>query len=237
MIDLHKDHPWITFLFLFSLFVFTRSLSIHGVEYRDDEIFYYQSTNEMLREGNLLSPTYFGENRFQKPILFYWFVLFSYKIFGVNWFAARLTAAFFAALSICVTYLLARRFFSRQVSILSSFILMSLPLFLRHAKNVVPDMALSFFILTAIYYGICYVQDRQKKILLYLFYVMGALGLMVKGLAALVVPMGALIIFLLATKKARLKDLKFHKGLGIWLVIILPWFIFMIALHGRGYFE
>ena len=32
----------------------------------------------MLKTGNYLSPTYFGEDRFQKPILFYWLILAAY---------------------------------------------------------------------------------------------------------------------------------------------------------------
>ena len=84
-----KDTVVFLCLFLLSLFVFSRGLNIHGLEYRDDEIFYFQSTQEMLKSGDILSPTYFGEDRFQKPILYYWLVLLSYKLFGIGWFSAR----------------------------------------------------------------------------------------------------------------------------------------------------
>ena len=62
-------------LFVCAFLLYSRSLGLHGIEYRDDEIFYYHSTQEMRQTGNYLSPTYFGEDRFQKPILFYWFIL------------------------------------------------------------------------------------------------------------------------------------------------------------------
>ena len=97
-----KDNIVLVLFFVFSLFVFTRGLDIHGLEYRDDEIFYFKSTQEMLNTQSIFSPTYFGENRFQKPILFYWMILTSYKIFGVNWFGARFIAALFASQGLCL---------------------------------------------------------------------------------------------------------------------------------------
>ena len=70
----------LVFLFFASMIFFMRDLSFQGIEYRDDEIFYFASTQEMMKSGNLLSPTYFGENRFQKPILFYWSIIAKNKI-------------------------------------------------------------------------------------------------------------------------------------------------------------
>jgi len=95
MLRIRTDITACLLIFLLGVFVFTRGLSIHGLEYRDDEIFYYKSTQEMLHTGDILSPTYFSEDRFQKPILYYWLVLISYKIFGANWFSARFVAVFF----------------------------------------------------------------------------------------------------------------------------------------------
>ena len=84
----HKIY-FIVLIIISSLMIYGRGLNVLGIEYRDDEIFYYRSTQEMLAERNFLSPTYFGEDRFQKPIFFYWLILLSYKIFGISWFAAR----------------------------------------------------------------------------------------------------------------------------------------------------
>jgi len=107
-------------LFAVSLFVFSRGLSIHGAEYRDDEVFYFKSTQEMVHGGNLLSPIYFGEDRFQKPILYYWLVIASYKVFGINWFGARFVAVFFAALTVCLTWLIGKELFEKKTAILAA---------------------------------------------------------------------------------------------------------------------
>lgn len=225
-------------LFAVSLLIFTQGLSIHSVEYRDDEIFYFKSTQEMLEDGNYFSPTYFGENRFQKPILFYWFILIFYKIFGVHWFAARFVSALFAALSICMIYHLARLFFSSKTALLSALILASGPLFLRHAKNVVPDMALSFFILASIYYALVTIYHPSRRGPNILFFIMSALGFMVKGIAAVAVPLGVVLLFLVFIKRTHfIKQMPWIKGLLIWLLICAPWFIYMNYLHGSTYME
>src|SRR3989338_835144 len=150
-------------IFIAGLFLFTRHLSHHGLEFRDDEIFYVKSTQEMVKTGNYLSPKYFGSDRFQKPILHYWLIILSYKIFGINWFAARFVGVIFGALTLCVSWLIAKELFDRRTATLSVVILSTVPLFLRHAKNATPDMPLNFFIVLAIYFGIMFLRHLKDK--------------------------------------------------------------------------
>jgi 4-amino-4-deoxy-L-arabinose transferase-like glycosyltransferase len=223
-------------LFIGCLFVFSLGLRLHGVEYRDDEIFYFQASREMLQEGNFFSPTYFGEHRFQKPILFYWFILISYQCFGAEWFAARMVAVVFAGLSVCFTYRIARLFSTPKAALAGAFILASGPLFLRHAKTVVPDMALNFFIVASVYYALDFIYYGEHRRSRSLFYVMSALGFLVKGFAALVIPWGVVLAFVFFTgRKERLREFRFIRGFLLWLVIVAPWFIYMSVLHGGGY--
>ena len=234
-------------IFLLSLFVFTRGLGIHGLEYRDDEIFYVQSTQEMVKTGNFLSPTYFGENRFQKPILYYWLVLLSYKIFGMNWFAARFVAVVFAGLTVCVTWRIGKVLFDRRVATLSAIILMTIPLFFRHAKNAVPDMPLNFFIVWAFYCAVRFMRLSSgdstgpgEKVdstrLSILFFVACALGFMIKGFAALIVPILTVVVYCFWVRKPKmLVEMRFGRGLGIMALIMCPWFFYMIKVHGQDY--
>ena len=236
---LQTDRIYLIVFFIFSLFVFTRGLSIHGLEYRDDEIFYVRSTQEMIQSGNFISPTYFGENRFQKPILYYWFILLSYKIFGINWFAARFASSVFGALTVCLTWLIGKRLFDRSTATLSAFMLMTLPLFFRHAKNAVPDMALTFFIVWAMYSAIqlsLSTHENKSKRLSVLFFVACGLGFMVKGVAALAVPMATAVLYAaIVRKKGFLKDMHFGLGVIILAILIAPWFLYMIQAHGKEY--
>src|SRR5262245_23956150 len=111
------------FIFL-CLLAQSSNLHLTGFEHRcNDEYLYIKSTHEMLEKRDFLSPTFFGENRFEKPILFYWLILLSYKIFGVTWTAARAVSVFFAFLSVLFTWLISREFFSGRVSFLSGILL------------------------------------------------------------------------------------------------------------------
>jgi 4-amino-4-deoxy-L-arabinose transferase-like glycosyltransferase len=217
---------------------FVQALNVHGIEYRDDEVFYYKSTQQMLATGDYLTPKYFQEHRFQKPILFYWLVLTSYKIFGANWFAARFVSVIFAALCVVLTWSMAQDFFGRRAAWLSSVILMTIPLFFRHAKNVVPDMALNFFTVAAIWCAIKFVQDPTRRRYSVLFFLSCALGFMIKGFVPVVIPMIFLILYALMSQKARvLIKINFPLGLLIMAVVILPWFLSMIKIHGAAYLD
>jgi len=223
-------------LFLAGFFIFSRDLSTHGIEYRDDEIFYYQSTQEMVQSDHVLSPTYFGENRFQKPILFYWLIFLSYKIFGINWFAARFVSVIFAALTICFTWLIGEKLFDKKSATIGSLILMTIPLFFRHAKDAVPDMTLNFFIVLAFYFALKFIERPEIRMYRYAFFVSCALGFMTKGFAALILPVVSLIVYAVAVRKpALLKAANFPLGLMIFAVLVLPWFLYMAWLHGDMY--
>lgn len=229
-----KMIPWL--FFLVSVVFFSQSLSLHGIEYRDDEIFYYQSTNEMAARGNFLSPTYFGENRFQKPILFYWLVTLSYKIFGPTWFAARFVSVIFAGLTVLMTWLIGKELFDKKTATIGCLILTTLPLFFHHAKNAVPDMTLNFFIVWALYYLLRFFQDPTRRIYGTLFFISCGLGFMTKGFAALVIPITSFFIYALVTGKGEiLRKINFPIGMLILGAIILPWFLVMMVLHGEGY--
>lgn len=227
-------------LFLVSLFVFSRGLDIHGLEFRDDEIFYFQSTKEMVASGDYLSPTYQGKNRFQKPILFYWMILASYKIFGINWVGARFVSVLCGALSVVLTWVLAEKLFDKRVALLSAPILMTFSLFFRHAKNAVPDMAMNFFIVLSCYAALRVLNmDKEKdQKWSWVFFVSCGLGFMIKGFAALIVPFGTVFMYSLWVKSGQLlKNLRFGRGLFIMMLIILPWFLYMINLHGTAYLD
>ncbi len=236
MLPMARDQ-WIPiFLFVLSLLVFTHGLSIHGIESRDDEILYFQSTQEMLTQHDFLSPTYFGEDRFQKPILYYWLILLSYKILGVNWFAARFVAVLFAGLTVLLTWIMAKKFFDSKTATLSALILMTIPLFFRHAKDAVPDMPLTFFIVLAMFAAIKFFEDPACIKYQRLFFVACGLGFMIKGFAALVIPWATVMTYAFWTKQTNtFKKIRFWEGLGILAIIILPWFLYMIKIHGNDY--
>ena len=54
-----------------------------------DDVFYAGVAKEMIIHHSPLIPILFGQANFEKPPLFFWMLIFSFKIFGVTTFAAR----------------------------------------------------------------------------------------------------------------------------------------------------
>jgi len=74
-----------------------------------DEPRFAQAAREMLDRGDLVVPTFGGQNRYDKPILIYWCTMASYRLLGVNEQAARLPSNVAAALAAMLLAWAARR--------------------------------------------------------------------------------------------------------------------------------
>jgi 4-amino-4-deoxy-L-arabinose transferase-like glycosyltransferase len=80
----------------------------HGL-WDEDEPRYAQATREMLASGNFISPTFNGQDRFQKPVLIYWLMMIPMGLFGENEFTARAVSGVSGALAMALLYLFAVR--------------------------------------------------------------------------------------------------------------------------------
>ena len=202
--------------------------------YHTDENFYVTSTRNMVASGDYITPVYHEKKRFAKPILFYWMVAVSYKIFGVDLFSARLVSSFFASLCIPIVYILARRLFNCNVAIISALLLPGCYLHFQIARWAITDMAFNFFILTTFYFFIRGFQDlSNKKIFYYSSYICMGIGFMIKGPIAIIIPALVIGTFLISTRNwQELAQLQMRYGFVILALIILPWFFTMLSIHG-----
>ena len=170
--------------------------------YHADENFYVESSLRMVESGDYITPVYHEKKRFAKPILYYWMVVSSFKIFGVSLASARIPSAIFGTLSIGLIFLLGRNLFDSRVGLFSSFILPTTYLHFQISRWSTTDMALSFFILLSLYLFVLLYKTKFKKIIYtYLFYMSMGLGFMVKGPPAILIPGLTILGFLIATKR------------------------------------
>ena len=75
-----------------------------------DEPRYAQVAREMLDRSDWVTPTLQGKPWLEKPVLYYWQAMLSFRVAGVSDQAARVPAAFDAALLIAAIYFFLRRF-------------------------------------------------------------------------------------------------------------------------------
>jgi len=106
---MHQSHK-VVVLHLAIVLSLTLVLFFHQLGRRaladPDEARYAESAREMLEMDEWITPKFNYENRLDKPILFYWFLMTAYKLVGVTEFAARLFPALFAVVGVVLTYLL-----------------------------------------------------------------------------------------------------------------------------------
>ncbi len=221
------------FWLIFCFFALTYKLG--GVPpYHSDENYYVESTRNMVESGDYLTPIYHDRKRFAKPILYYWLMSASYKVFGVSLVSARLTSVFFGSLTIGLLYLFVSRLFEGRIALYSALILPATYLHFQISRWATTDIVMSFFVLLALYYFVrLYQSDFKKKMDAYLFYLAMALGFMTKGPPAIIIPGVVVLIFLFGTRGWRgLSKMHIGPGLLILSLLIVPWFTTMFLLHG-----
>lgn len=203
-----------------------------------DEPRYAETAREMLEQGQYIVPYCDYEPRFDKPILFYWLELISFKFFGLNEFAARLPSVFAGAGLVTLAFLLGS--LQSYGFIAAAIMLTSLKIFVM-AKLAITDMTLAFFISATISFFYLAYRDRldlkQKFALsarkgsawLPAAFVMMGLGVLCKGPVAIVLPLVIFLGFLLYEREliSFVSDTWFDLSFGvlIFLALTLPWYI------------
>src|SRR5688572_20192528 len=74
-----------------------------------DEAFYAEAAREMVEGGDWVTPRFNYEERWQKPILYYWLTAATYVVTGPSEWAARLWSALSGLGLVLLTWAAARR--------------------------------------------------------------------------------------------------------------------------------
>lgn len=202
-----------------------------------DEGRYNQIPREMLLNGDFITPHLNGVEYFEKPIFQYWFTAIMMKIFGINEFAGRILPALSAIGCVTLAGILGKMMYSSRVGLLSATILATSCLNLIVASINILDMALTLFITTCMVFFYAFERTEKKKYLL-VFYIAMGLGVLTKGLVAIILPFGILFWYTLLTKRIYLFFKLFYlPGILAFLIVTVPWFYLVCqANHDFFYF-
>jgi len=206
-----------------------------------DEPRYAETAREMLETRDWITPTFNDKIRYDKPIFFYWLIVISYKIFGVNEFAARFPSALLATLLVLFLFFLIRRFDSIRSALLSSLILSTSIQIIILSRASITDMALTFFISSSLFFFCLGYQgnEKLKKYFYSLFYASMGFATLTKGPVGIAIPLLVIAAFTLinGTFRSTLSKLMILQGLFILAIIILPWNLAMYKLHGDEFLQ
>jgi len=194
-----------------------------------DEGRYAEIPREMLERGDWITPTLNYVHYFEKPPLLYWINALSFKLFGLNEFAARLPSALCGLLTVLVTYAVARRLYGRRTALMSALILGTSSGFVLQSRIILTDMLVTFCLTAALGAFICagLGEQRQRTPLpWYLFWFFCALAVLAKGLIGIVFPAGIICCYLLLTRRWHLLgEMRPFSGLLLFLAVAAPWFV------------
>jgi 4-amino-4-deoxy-L-arabinose transferase-like glycosyltransferase len=107
-----------------------------------DEPRFARAAVEMVRSGDLLVPTFNGDLRPHKPILWYWAAAASVHVFGSKEVAVRAASTLAAALTVLLTWLLARRLLDAGGALLAAAFVAAQPLVVLEGTAATADALL-----------------------------------------------------------------------------------------------
>jgi len=201
-----------------------------------------QISRTMLESGDWVTPHLNGVAYLEKSPLGYWLSAISHGIFGVHDWAGRLPLAL-SVIALCVATL---RFgtwaFGRDAGLYSGLVLStSIGLFL-FTRIVIPDAILTLVITLGLWSFARSLDpdERRSEVWPVLMGACLGLGLLLKGLIAVVFPIGTAFVYLAITRQRwvcdTLRRLRPLRVLAIMGAIAVPWYVLAI-LRNPPYFD
>ncbi len=232
-----KRYSWLAIPLLFLLYSAPGALEY--IFYYPDEKYYTDAVLQMMDRGDYFTPYEAdGSLRFKKPILTYWTLIASYKLFGVSIFSSRFMFWLAGALLAAVVYFMTKSLLrDKKTALLAAFITAANPLVLMGAGRSIPDILLVLF-LTISAWGFLKIMLDEKPAAKYywLAYLGAALAFETKGLpAAAFAGISMLYLLLNPWKSKTLKQIIHPAAILTGIAVALSWFIIMYLKHGSEY--
>lgn len=212
---------WLSFAALWLATLGTRAL-IHPDEGR-----YAMLSLGMLQSGDWVTPRLNGILYFEKPALQYWAGALSFKLFGINEFAARFWPGLTGLLSVLAVGLTARRLWGNGQF---AALVMGASLWVganSHFLNL--DTSLNFFLTVALCAFVLAQQEDARpaeiRRRMWLAWAAMAAATLSKGLIGLLIPAGTLFCYSLFCWEWRAwRRMHWLSGSVIFLALSAPWF-------------
>lgn len=203
-----------------------------------DEGAFSEATREMLASGDWGFTTLNGAVRFDKPILVYWLQAVSAMLFGVDEAALRLPSAL-CAWGWCLAIVhFARPRLGRQAAWLAGAIAATSLGVLVIGRAATADSLLNLLLVLAAFDAWRWLESGDARPLRRAYAWVG-LGLLAKGPLALLVPGASVLLYCVASRRARDAWRAFTDGRGwlLLLVIALPWYAYALHRHGQAFID
>jgi len=228
------DRTLLRFLILFALFALFFNLGGRPIETKD-YLKYPEIAREILEFGDWTMLYDGGKIYVDKPPLQFWLIAVSYKLFGVNPFAARLPSAIAAFCGVLLAFGFARKFFGNsRIGFLAAMILLSTYDYCWYARRTRLDIVFAVLFSASIisFYLGCEAASRRGKLLWYAtFWLATAFAFLDKAFIALansvvLIPYGLTVAFKPAGRKVApgllaATSLLFFIAVSLWILALV----------------
>ena len=189
-----------------------------------DEPRYAQVAREMLQRHDFITPILWGTPWLEKPALYYWRAMFSFREFGVHDWSARLPSASFAFILVTLIYLHIRRF-RRGGQLDAALITASCAGILSFARGASTDMQMAAPFCIGMLGWYAWYETDSKFWLFDLYFFVGAATL-AKGPVAPFMALLIIVTFAALRKEwSILRRTIWWPGVILYLAMVLPWYI------------
>src|SRR5258708_5120973 len=196
---------------------------------KPDEGRYAEIPREMVVSGDWLTPRLNGYKYFEKPALQYWITAAAFTAFGQNEGAARLWPGLTGFLGVLLVFWAGKRLFAPPAGLYGAAVASSCALYVAIGHVLTLDMALTFFLSASVFAFAVAQQDSgesERRRWMLVAWAAAALAVMTKGLIGIVLPAGAVALYVLIERDWKLLG-RLHVLCGglLFLPIAAPWFI------------
>ncbi len=226
----------------------------------ETEPLFAEAARQMHVTGNWITPYFNEQTRFDKPPLIYWLMAITYRILGVNEWAARLPSSLSAMALVGLSFNVIRRFgcpslvnlsshapqaqrsSSNFTAWVSTIILILTPEMILWGRLGVSDMLLTGCMGTALltfFVGYAHPNPSQQQPWYLTCFILLALAVLAKGPVGIVLPVLIILTFLLYVGQLRrvLQEMPLLLGSGLFLLLTVPWYVLVIVANGKTYLD
>ncbi len=226
-------------LFFFGLLIYLPFIgNVHLFDW--DEINFAESAREMILTGDYSQVQINFKAFWEKPPLFIWLQALSFKIFGVNEWAARFPNVLVGCITLCVFYKIGKGSISRQFSLIWIFLYAGsiLPHF--YFRSGIIDPLFNLFIFLSVIPLAQFDVFRARPTIMKFFAggIFCGLAVLTKGPVAILVLGLTWLVVSILTRSAKWWNWKILLAYFLGLFLIAgAWFAYEIFVHGFWFVE
>ncbi len=204
-----------------------------------DEGRYAEIPREMLASGDLVTPRFDGLKYFEKPPLQYWATAAVYAVVGLSEWSSRLWSVGLGFACLVLVYGWARSLYGREAGLAALLALAVSPYFLIVGHLNLLDAGFTLWLCAAVFaftraQSAAPASSAERRWML-AAWAAAALAVLSKGIVVGVLAGGALLVYTLLERDARLwRRLQPVLGVPLFLAIAAPWFI-VVSLRNPGF--